>query len=502
MKITFIYPDLIGSANYGGIFYVGIASLSSVLKEAGYQTSLIHITQPVKRDTFLKRVEKEDADLYAFSTTTQMFDFVKEWSGWLKDKDNSRPIIVGGVHATLYPDKVIEVDSIDLCCVGEGEDAFLEVCNAISKGKDVSSIPNLWGKRKGSIFKNRPRPLISDLDRLPFPDRTIYNYKNLMEGREDMLFFMASRGCPYNCPYCCNHGLRAVYNNHPSWVRFRSVENIIREIRSVLKEHPSTKYIGFYDDILALRKDWFEKFTEYYKTHIKLPFRCNMRANYLAQEETVRMMRDAGCKRVIIGLESGNEYVRNKILKRNMPEQILIEAGRLCKKYNIELATYNMLGLPGEDFNAVLDTIKLNAKIDTDFNFASIYYPFTKTTLHDICKEKDLLTGRMVTDYVEGSALNFDTLTHIRILFIRNNLRTLVNIYRFIYRLPNRSVGRVEKLFDAILSLKILAFTIFGFSNWLFKNVRENKIMAALVNKIKRIGKRKKISSFLSNLKD
>lgn len=266
--------------------------------------------------------------------------------------------------------------------------------------------------------------------------------------------------------------------------------------------YPSTKYIGFYDDILALRKDWFKKFTDYYKTQIKLPFRCNMRANYLAQEETTKMMHDAGCRRVIIGLESGNEYVRNEILKRNMSERILLEAGRLTKKYGIELATYNMLGLPGENFSAVLDTVKLNAKIGADFIFGSIYYPYPKTILHQLCEEKGLLTDRIVTDYVEGSALNFNALTHIRILFVRNNLRLLVNVYKCIYRLSGAFKTYGEKLFDAILSSRILAFTVFAFANWLFKNVRENKILATLINKIKRIGKRKKISHFLSGFKE
>ena len=489
MKVTFIYPDLIGSANYGGVFYPGIGSLSGVLKEAGHQTSMIHITQPITREDFLRSVEKEDAVLYVFSCTTMMSGFVKELSGWIKSKDKTKLIIVGGVHAFLAPEELISIDSVDFVCVGEGEYALRDLCSALLEGRDVSSIPNLWSKHNGRIFRNAPRPLISDLDSLPFPDRTIFNYKKLMEGREEMFFFMASRGCPYGCPYCCNHALRDIYNDPDSWVRIRSVENVIREIKLVLENYPSTKYVAFFDDILALRKDWFRKFTEHYKDQIGLPFRCNMRANYLADEETVKMLSEAGCGRVIIGLESGNEYVRNKIIGRNMPESILIEAGKLCKKYRIELATYNMLGVPQESFSAMLDTVKLNAKIKADFTYVSIYYPFPKTALYELCKKKNLLTDRIVTDYVEGSVLNFDRFTHIRILFIRDYFRPLMSVYRLIYSIPAGLSSYFERIFDSILSSKILAVTIFSFADWFFKAVRENRILASCINRIKRMAK-------------
>jgi radical SAM superfamily enzyme YgiQ (UPF0313 family) len=373
--------------------------------------------------------------------------------------------------------------------VGEGEYALRDLCSALSEDRDVSLIPNIWSKKNGKIFKNPPRPLISDLDKLPYPDRSIFSYKKLMEGREDMIFFMASRGCPYGCPYCCNHALRDVYNTPDKWVRFRSVENVIQEIESVLKDYPSTKHVAFFDDILALRKDWFKEFTQQYKSRIRLPFRCNMRANYLADEETVKMLREAGCKRVIIGLESGNEYIRNKIIERNMPESILIKAGKLCKEYGIELATYNMLGVPEESFSAMLETVKLNAKIKADFTYASIYYPFKNTILYELCKKKNLLTDRIVTDYVEGSVLNFDRLTNIRILFIRDYFRPLMSVYRLIYSFSAGLSSYFERIFDAILSSKILAVTIFSFADWLFKAVRENRILASCINRIKRMAK-------------
>ncbi|MCK5285571.1 MAG: B12-binding domain-containing radical SAM protein [Alphaproteobacteria bacterium] len=501
MKITFIYPDVIGSANYGGIFNIGIGLLSSVLKKEGFETSLMHITQPVTQDKFTLYLKGEKADLYAFSTTTSMFNFVKEWAGWIKDFDKKIPVLVGGVHAILSPDEVLAVAAVDYICIGEGEDAIKELCHVLAQGKDTLSIESIWSKSNGKINRTAVRPFISDLDEIPFADRTIFNYKNLMEGREQMFFVMASRGCPYNCPYCCNKSLRESISENQDWVRFRSVDNVIEEIRLVIKLYPQTKFIGFFDDILALKKDWFKEFTQKYKQQINLPFRCNMRANYLAKEEITSMMHEAGCRKVIIGLESGNEGIRNGILERNMSDDVLLKAARLCKKYKIELATFNMVGLPGEGAKEILDTIKLNARLNVDFTYTSIFYPLPKTSLHKLCEDEDLLTDRVITDFVEGSLLNFDKATLARIIFVRNFFRPLMNQYVIIYKLPGKISKFFENVLDSILSSKIVALTLFSFANAVFRLIRENKLFAGIINNIKRAGKKRKISLFNSSVK-
>ena len=316
-----------------------------------------------------------------------------------------------------------------------------------------------------------------------------------------MFFLMASRGCPYNCPYCCNQSLKESISENQDWVRFRSVDNVIEEIRSVIKLYPQTKFIGFFDDILALKKDWFKEFTQKYKEQIKLPFRCNMRANYLAKEEITKMMHEAGCRKVIIGLESGNAAIRNGILQRNMSDDVLLKAAKLCKKYGIEFATFNMVGLPGEGAKEILDTIKLNARLKVDFTYTSIFYPFPNTSLHKLCEDKGLLTDRVITDYVEGSLLNFDKVTMSRIIFVRNFFRLLMNLYSIINKLPQRIKKIAENTLDAIISSKIISLTLFSCANVEFNAVRENRLFAVIINNIKRIGKKRKISSFNSSVK-
>lgn len=492
MKITFIYPDIIGSASYQGSFYLGIGILSASLKQNGFETSLIHITKAIDKDAFLKKVKKEHAQLYAFSSTTLMFDFARKWSGWIKESAVDTPVLLGGVHPTLYPQEALDSSKADFVCVGEGEGALVDLCRQLDSGGRVDSIANIWGKARGRIFKNNPRRLVTDLDQLPFADRTIFKYSCLTESREGTAFFMASRGCPYNCPYCCNHKLRLVYPNKDSWVRFRSVNNLIGEIKEVKAKNPLIKSVAFYDDILALRKDWFREFTKAYRQQINLPFRCNMRVELLAEEENLKMLKSAGCYRVIVGLESGNEQLRKKVLKRKMSNNIFVKAGVLCKKYGIELATYNMLGLPGEKPVDLLDTLKLNAQALTDFNYASIFYPFAGTELYELCRSQNMLTESKVTDYVEGTVLNFSRLNKQRILFVRNYFKGLVSFYKTAYRLKP-AIGRLAiKIFEKTVFSRIGCWVLCPLANLIFKSARENKFLSKINALLKSYKQRRK----------
>jgi len=489
MNITFVYPDLIGSAGYGGISYLGIASLSGVLKQAGHNVSLLHITQPIEKNKLIKLIEEKAPELIAFSATTQMFGFVQQWSAWVKKEKGEIPLIVGGIHSTLYPQETLRDSCVDFCCIGEGEGAILDLCQALQTREDISKILNICGKWQGKTFQNPARPLISNLDDLPFPDREIFNYKKLVDGLENTAFFMASRGCPYDCPYCCNQALRLANGNQANWVRFRSVSNIIKEIKLVLNNNSQIKRIVFYDDILVLKKDWFSEFTDAYAKNINKPFRCNMRADILSRDGMAFLLKSAGCRNVVIGLESGSVFVRNKILKKNISDEQIIKAGDDCKKAGLMLSTYNMLGIPGENFSNILETVKLNAKVKANFIYASIYYPFSKTGLYEVCREKEMLTGKTVIDYVEGTVLNFNDDDCVRIIFVRNYFRLLVNVYRVIFSLSEKQQEYWQKVFETFLYSRLILKIVFTPANWVFKVTRNSRMLAVIVTNIKAVGK-------------
>ena len=212
MKVLFIYPDiLLHRPDWPGYFYTGISSLAAVLKNEGHTVSLLHVTRCIAKSELIERVRNETPDLLGFSSSSPMFPFVREFASWLAESEMEVATICGGIHPTIAPEEAINTQGIDMICRGEGEAALSELCRRLERNEDISNIRNLWIKRNGQIIRNPLRPIMDDLDKLPFPDRGIFDYENLYGEREGRLSFLASRGCPYDCTYCCNHLIRKIY---------------------------------------------------------------------------------------------------------------------------------------------------------------------------------------------------------------------------------------------------------------------------------------------------
>jgi len=179
LKVLFIYPDIWA---YGGDFYYGIGYLSGVLRMSGHQTSLLHVTKEISKKRFTDEVERIRPDLIGFTSTSNQFPYVRLYASWIKEAFDL-PVVCGGIHATLCPDEVISCGNIDIACIGEGEYPLLELANTLEDGNMPAKIHNLWIKRSGTITRSSLRPLISNLDVLPFADREIFQYEGILKKR-------------------------------------------------------------------------------------------------------------------------------------------------------------------------------------------------------------------------------------------------------------------------------------------------------------------------------
>jgi len=472
VKVIFIYPDLLEGAAWRGYYYSGLGILSAVLKAAGHQAALLHVTQPIARQEFLARLgallPAEGPRLIGFSITSNMVPFLREWSGWIKAQWPEAWIIAGGVHPTLVPQETLSIPGVDLVCVGEGEGAIVELASALQENRPPSGIRNLWWKRAdGSIEQNPLRPLV-DLDTLPFPDRALYDYPHLHHERQGEATMMVSRGCPYACTYCCNEALREVYRGLGRPVRFRSVPLVIAELRQVLQDYTFVRRFVFDDDILPLRRDWFRDFAQAYAAEIGRPFACNLRPN-LADEEIVGLLKTAGCDEVRFGIESGNDAIRNGLLNRRLSREEIFRAVDLCHRAGMKVFSFNIVGFPGETVAQMLDTVKLNAAVRADVTRVTIFYPYQRTRLYELSREQGLLTERIVTDYATDSILGFDKVQRNRVVFIRRYFPILSRLYRW--------AGKrawAERLLDRILSSRLTTVTLFYAANKAYDWVRGN----------------------------
>lgn len=460
MKVTFVYPDYFETQEIHtepqGRVYLGVGYLSAVLKRGGHETELVHLVRPVGREELAETVSRTRPDAVAFSATTLQFGRIRELASWLK-QDLGTTTICGGVHPTIDPESALSEEAIDYICVGEGEEAFLEFCDSIDAGRPVDEIGGIWGRSPGGgIFRNPVRPLIEDLDSLPFPDRSIFDPEKFASNQKHRLTMMASRGCPFDCSYCCNHLQRSIYPNGGRYVRFRSPANVIAEIKEARAADPSLEQVRFDDDILTLDRKWFREFASLYEREVDLPFICNARVDLL-NEEMAELLARAGCSAIAMGVESGNTWLRKNVLGRNMDDDKILRAFDLCRANGIPTVSLNMTGFPRETLSMALDTVKMNARISPGLAQVTALCPFPNTRIYKLCEEGGMLGGSTPDTLFSGrSDLELDGMTRAQVKMVCENFVLLMVWYRKLAGLPGPLAGVSEKALDLFLGARLV----------------------------------------------
>lgn len=363
---------------------IGVMSIAGVLKAHGHDVDLVLIDEHPKN--YLDLIGAYNPDVIGFSFMTGN----RNWAYAIARRLNEhfgKPIILGGVHPTLFPED-IDFSYVDYVCIGEGEYPVLELMDRLERGEDCSTIKNLWVKKNGTIVKNPLRDLIQDFDSLPLPYREIY-YKYAFIRDLPIKRFVSGIGCPYSCTFCHNPLHIKIYKGKGKFVRKKSVERVIQEIIYV-KERYRLKNVHFSDDTFVLDKKWLKEFLAAYRTGIALPFSCNIRIDQV-NEEMIRDMAESGCYGISFGIESGSERIRNGILKKNLKQQDIITNARIIKKYKIKMIVTNLMGLPDETLEDAFKTVALNQTIGADYTRSGVLIPYPKTEVVDYAIEHGLL---------------------------------------------------------------------------------------------------------------
>ncbi len=405
MKILFIYTDINSAVGYSA----GIGILSALLKEHGHETKLIHVSNELNYPLNTVKINQDIRDynpgLICFSVTTNQMHFVRIIGKAIKNEFKI-PILVGGHHPSADPEKVIAEDWIDILCRGEGDVVICTLADNMEKGviiEDIpnENIPNLYIKSKGNVFRNPLTSWIRDIDKLPYDDYGLFDYSTIVKNRRGWAEVIVTRGCPYPCTYCFNSPLineykkNAINNNSPFdakeyTLRRRSVNSSINLLKMLRKNYPDITGFTFVDDVLAKDGDWFEEFSERYSNEIGLPYACTSQP-LLFNEKIAKLLKKSGCKVVKMGIESGNEQMRKILLKRNISNEHLTNVFGLARKYGLKSQAFNMIGLPGETIENIMETIKLNAQIKPYIVWLSTFYPYPGTELYINCKKNNMI---------------------------------------------------------------------------------------------------------------
>ncbi|HOX37321.1 MAG TPA: radical SAM protein [Candidatus Brocadiia bacterium] len=366
----------------------GIQYLSATLKQGGHEVRLFNDADPALMD----RIAEWKPHVLAYSVTTGFHKHYLLLNKAIKNElPELRPISVfGGPHATFFPE-MIETEGVDAVCRGEGELAFLDLIDRIAAGRDYTATDNFWVKTTKGIVRNDVRSFIEDLDSLPLPDRElIYSIDPFLRDLAPKTFF-TSRGCPYRCTYCFNHAMRKLYKGKGKYIRTVSVDYVMRDIQACVDRYP-VRFARFFSDVFNIFPDWFEEFCRQYKSRFNVPFMVNLRAN-LVDRKVGEMLADAGCKWAFLGMESGNDVVRNDLLHRDMDRETIRKAVRALQDSGVAVVTQSMIGLPGETFEEAMDTLRLTAECAPDYAWTSIYNPYPRTELGEYAVEKGFFDG-------------------------------------------------------------------------------------------------------------
>jgi len=399
MKCLFVYK----TASLDITDPMGIMCLIANVKKHGHEADLFLTNL---EPNLFKAVAEYKPDVIGFSVTSGSEAYYLELIRQLR-KHAKFISIMGGPHASFFPE-IVEEPEVDIICRGEGDAPLVELLDKLQKGEDYSTIPNLWVKKDGQVTKNHLRPLIHDLDSLPFPDRASF-LKYYAYAHSSVKHFLAGRGCPYDCTYCFNHKLKKMYReeaNESQYCRLRSVKHVVDEVDEVRRKYP-LKIVYFHDDLFIMNRVWLKAFAEEYSKRVGLPMICYVRAN-LVNEEVVQALKKANCITIAMGIESGNEPLRKTVLKRDMSNEQIVKAADLFHKYGISIMTQNMVGLPEETIENAYETIAVNNRVKPSYAWCSIFQPYPRTELYHYCIEKGILdpTHRQHASYQVESPIN------------------------------------------------------------------------------------------------
>lgn len=423
MNILFIYTNFNGF--HVNTYHFGLGYLSSVLKNNGFHTKLA-ILQTKKDYRKLDNLMSEfKPAIVGFTSVSSQYVFISELARIIKKRYKSI-IVCGGVHPTIFPECLLSSPYLDGLFIGESEFPFLEFAQKVNIHADYQNVDNFCYVRDNKLIKNRLRQRIVRLESLPFPDREIYDYQSVINTNNGIVTVLSSRGCPFNCSYCANHALAGVYGADSNNIRHNSIEKVIEEIETIEKKYVF-RYIYFVDDLFISNREWLTDLLTKYKLKVNKPFICHIRPN-VCSRAVLKDLKNAGCFRIFVAVESANENIRNKIMKRNITIEQLENTFRWANEVGLETQSVNIIGIPGETEESIRETIDFNRRMKPTLIGVNIFSPYEGTELGDYCKENGLLRKLNPHSFLDRrqSRLNLPSISDRNLMRLFRNFEYLV----------------------------------------------------------------------------
>lgn len=447
MRVTFVTS---------GLEHLGVAALSAYVKAHGHESTLVYepkpfssnsgpdspffarLLEPTAEET-AKRVAATRPDVIAFSSYTITHRWSVEVARALK-RIAPTPIVFGGPHVSGAPANSIRESAIDAVVEGEGEGALLDLLECAQEDRfGRTDVANAWFKGDGGPLVNKVRPLIADLDDLPWADKSIFYDSIPVFERE--FYIVSRRGCPFRCSFCEYSIFPKQYPGEKP-VRRRSVEHVIGELAHWKARGNVTK-IFFWDAIFTLDIHWMKDFADAYRREIGLPFECYTHPHAMSRE-MARTLSDAGCSMVRVGVQTVNADTLAEMDRKGNRDQVRATLDHL-HEFGVNYALDHILGLPGEGPEDQREAIRFynDARPARIILHWMTYLP--GTTALDRAESDGILTGAQVEQILNGDQTDgFDAPRlvgrgeHKTAL---DEIRRLSVLFELMPLLPKRTIG-------------------------------------------------------------
>jgi anaerobic magnesium-protoporphyrin IX monomethyl ester cyclase len=420
MKIFFIYSleDYVSVekplSSFSAISF-GISFIATACKQAGYDVSIFVATSDrASISNIIESIKNEKPQVLAFTAVTSQYFLIKSIASIAKKIDSSVTNILGGHHATLNPEITIQETVFDAICIGEGDQAIVSFIDQLSRGESPEHINNLWIRNKisGIVDKSPQSAFIQDLDALPIIDRSLW--EKWIDNKDRMHTVLIGRGCPNKCSYCSNHALCKTGTG--KYVRFRSPENIIKELTLIVENYPKVSSIHLEVETLSVNLAYvfrlcssLESFNASLAHPLSFGTNMSITKNIVENEDLLAAFKSANFDFFNVGLESGSIMIRNEVLRRpKYTNDDLVSFSRLVNKYDIQLNIFALIGIPGERLSDYNETVECIRQCNPGHVFLSIFYPYPGTDLYNSVKKQGLFAGTIVNPEMERLRATLD----------------------------------------------------------------------------------------------
>ena len=348
-------------------------------------------------------VRRGGYELLGISAVTPLI--VDAWEMARKGKALGLTTVLGGPHLTLMPEESIgpEHPEVDYVIQGEAETSIIEFVDALEGRRAMETVHGLYWRKNGEIVINPPAGLIPDLDSIPYPAHDLFKitrYTNLqpltdgLDTKARAYTIMTSRGCPYKCTYCS----KPITGD--TW-RPRSVDNVIGEWRWLVKDLRATE-IGLTDDIWNLKldraKELCRRITAEGLNTVPWVTVHGMKVNH-ADAELFQLMKQAGCKRVGFGVESGDPTILRNVIKKSQSLDQVRNAFRWAKDAGLQTMGFFIFGMPQETEETMEKTIKFALELDPDLANFMLATPYPGTEMYDVIEKYGNIFANEWQDY-------------------------------------------------------------------------------------------------------